>query len=107
MLTESPGSDLVRLPGSRLAGPFSGACSGPPGRQRGIALVLVLWILILLTVTTGAFALMARMDQLEANQLLSGTKARFWAEADTESFGHIHKHPPTKTKYSPTHHAIL
>ncbi|MEM1412061.1 MAG: hypothetical protein AAGH19_06850 [Pseudomonadota bacterium] len=53
----------------------------PPARQRGIALVLVLWILILLTITTGAFALMARMDQLEANQLLSGTKARFWAEA--------------------------
>lgn len=49
--------------------------------QRGIALVLVLWILILLTITTGAFALMARMDQLEANQLLSGTQARFWAEA--------------------------
>ncbi|KAA9130770.1 general secretion pathway protein GspK [Marinihelvus fidelis] len=50
-------------------------------RQRGIALVLVLWILVLLTVTTGAFALMARMDQLEANQLLSGTQARMWAEA--------------------------
>lgn len=50
-------------------------------RQRGIALVLVLWVLVLLTVTTGAFALMARMDQLEANQLLSGTQARFWAEA--------------------------
>jgi len=55
----------------------------PPGprRQRGVALVLVLWILILLTITTGAYALMARMDQLEANQLLSGTQARFWAEA--------------------------
>lgn len=52
-----------------------------PRSQRGLALVLVLWILILLTVTTGAFALMARMDQLEANQLLSGTRARFFAEA--------------------------
>jgi general secretion pathway protein K len=52
-----------------------------PEAQRGLALVLVLWILILLTVTTGAFALMARMDQLEANQLLSGTRARFYAEA--------------------------
>lgn len=50
------------------------------GRQQGIALVLVLWILILVTVTTGAYALMARMDQLEANQLLSGTQARLWAE---------------------------
>lgn len=42
---------------------------------------MVLWVLILLTVTTGSYALMARMDQLEANQLLSGTQARFWAEA--------------------------
>lgn len=50
-------------------------------RQRGIALVLVLWVLILVTVATGAFAMMARMDQLEANQLLSGTQARLWAEA--------------------------
>lgn len=51
------------------------------GRQSGIALIMVLWMLILVTVTTGAFALMARMDQLEANQLLSGTQARLWAEA--------------------------
>jgi len=50
-------------------------------QQQGIALILVLWILILITVATGAFALMARMDQLEANQLLSGTQARLWAEA--------------------------
>ncbi len=49
--------------------------------QQGIALVLVLWILILVTVASGAFALMARMDQLEANQLFSGTQARLWAEA--------------------------
>ncbi len=51
------------------------------GRQKGIALVLVLWILILVTVASGAFALMARMDQLEANALLSGTQARLAAEA--------------------------
>jgi general secretion pathway protein K len=50
-------------------------------RQRGIALVLVLWIVILVTVASGAFALMARMDQLEANALLSGTQARLIAEA--------------------------
>lgn len=53
-------------------------------RQRGIALVLVLWVLVLLTITTGSYALMARMDQLEANQLLSGTQARLWAEAGLE-----------------------
>lgn len=49
--------------------------------QRGIALVLVLWVLLLLTIITGSFALMARMDRLEANSLLSGTQARLSAEA--------------------------
>ena len=50
-------------------------------RQRGIALVLVLWLTVLLTIASGAFALMARVDQLEANALLSGTQARMIAEA--------------------------
>jgi general secretion pathway protein K len=50
-------------------------------RQNGIALVLVLWITLLVTITSGAYALMARMDQLEANALLSGTRARLIAEA--------------------------
>jgi len=50
-------------------------------QQRGIALVLVLWVLLLLTIITGAFSLMARMDRLEANALLSGTQARLGAEA--------------------------
>jgi len=50
-------------------------------KQRGIALVLVLWVLLLLTIITGSFALMARMDRLEANALLSGTQARLSAEA--------------------------
>jgi general secretion pathway protein K len=49
--------------------------------QHGIALVLVLWVLLLLTIITGSFALMARMDRLEANTLLSGTQARLSAEA--------------------------
>jgi general secretion pathway protein K len=49
--------------------------------QHGIALVLVLWALLLLTIVTGSFALMARMDRLEANALLTGTQARLSAEA--------------------------
>ena len=50
-------------------------------KQSGIALVLVLWVLLLLTIITGSFAMMARMDRLEANALLSGTQARLGAEA--------------------------
>lgn len=50
-------------------------------RQRGIALVIVLWILLLVTISTGAYTLMARMDQLEAHTVISGTRARLAAEA--------------------------
>ena len=49
--------------------------------QHGIALVLVLWALLLLTIVTGSFALMARMDRLEAHSLLHGTQARLSAQS--------------------------
>jgi general secretion pathway protein K len=52
-----------------------------PAKQRGVALVIVLWILILVTVATSSYALMARMDLLEANTLLSSTQARMASEA--------------------------
>ena len=50
-------------------------------RQEGVALVMVLWILLLVTISTSAYTLMARMDQLEAHTVLSGTRARLAAEA--------------------------
>jgi general secretion pathway protein K len=50
-------------------------------KQKGVALVLVLWILILVTISTGAYTLTARMDQLEAHTVLSSTQARLAAEA--------------------------
>jgi general secretion pathway protein K len=52
-----------------------------PVRQEGVALVMVLWILLLVTISTSAYTLMARMDQLEAHTVLSGTRARLAAEA--------------------------
>ena len=57
------------------------ARGGGRARQKGIALVLVLWILLLVTISTGAYTLTARMDQLEAHTVLSGTQARLAAEA--------------------------
>lgn len=50
-------------------------------RQRGVALVLVLWILLLVTISTSAYTLMARMDSLEAHTMLWSTRARLAAEA--------------------------
>ena len=49
--------------------------------QKGVALVIVLWILLLVTISTGAYTLMARMDQLEAHTVISSTRARMAAEA--------------------------
>jgi len=49
--------------------------------QSGIALVMVLWILLLVTISTGAYTLMARMDQLEAHTVMWSTRARLAAEA--------------------------
>lgn len=54
---------------------------GSRNKQKGVALVLVLWILLLVTISTGAYTLTARMDQLEAHTVLSGTQARLAAEA--------------------------
>jgi general secretion pathway protein K len=53
----------------------------PRRRQRGVALVIVLWILLLVTISTGAYTLMARMDQLEAHTVIAGTRARMAAES--------------------------
>lgn len=50
-------------------------------QQEGIALIIVLWILLLVTISTGAYTLMARMDQLEAHTVISSTRARMAAES--------------------------
>jgi len=42
---------------------------------------MVLWILLLVTISTGAYTLMARMDQLEAHTVISSTRARMAAES--------------------------
>ena len=49
--------------------------------QQGIALIIVLWILLLVTISTGSYTLMARMDQLEAHTVISSTRARMAAES--------------------------
>lgn len=49
--------------------------------QRGIALVLVLWVLMLITIASSAFALMARTDRLESHALMHGVKARLAAQS--------------------------
>ncbi len=52
-----------------------------PGRQRGIAFVLVLWVVAMLTILLGSFSLIARTENLQARHLFDTTQARYAAEA--------------------------
>lgn len=60
---------------------MSGGPGAGPRAHSGVALIMVLWVLLLVTITSGAFALMARMDQLEAHSVMWSTQARLAAEA--------------------------
>jgi len=48
---------------------------------RGVALIIVLWVLVLITITVGSFSVSARTENLQARQLLDGSRARYAAEA--------------------------
>lgn len=51
------------------------------GASRGIALIVVLWMLALLTIVIGTFAVLARTETLQSRFLFDTTDARYAAEA--------------------------
>jgi general secretion pathway protein K len=53
-------------------------------RAHGVALLLVLWLLVLLTGVVSVFALTARTEALQGNYLSRSTTARYAAEAGVE-----------------------
>jgi len=53
----------------------------PVRSSRGIALIVVLWMLVLLTVVIGTFSVLARTESLQARFLFDTTDARYAAEA--------------------------
>ena len=55
--------------------------SGSPRRDRGVAFVLVLWAIAMLSVLLGSFALVARTEGLQSRHLFDTTTARYAAEA--------------------------
>ena len=69
--------------------------------QSGVALVMVLWILLLVTISTGAYTLMARMDVLEAHTMLWGTRARMAAEAGLNLTALALRDPDEFTRWIP------
>jgi len=56
-------------------------CKPGAGGERGIALIVVLWMLALLTIIVGTFAVLARTEALQARYLFDTTDARYAAEA--------------------------
>lgn len=50
-------------------------------RARGIAFVLVLWVIAMLAILLGSFSLVARTENLQARHLFDTTQARYAAEA--------------------------
>lgn len=53
----------------------------PFSAETGVALIIVLWVLVLVTITVGSFSVSARTENLQARQLLDGTRARYAAQA--------------------------
>jgi general secretion pathway protein K len=52
-----------------------------PSGQRGVAFVLVLWVIALVTILLGSFAVIARTENLQAQHLFRSVTARYAAEA--------------------------
>jgi general secretion pathway protein K len=68
-------------------------------RQRGVALILVIWVIALMTILLGSFALIARTENLESRHLFDGTSARYSAEAGLERAVYELRNPDVTTRW--------
>lgn len=70
-------------------------------RQRGIALVVVLWVMVLLTIVVGIYAVLARTETLQARFLFDVTEARYAAEAGVHRAVFEMRNPDLYTRWVP------
>lgn len=70
-------------------------------RQRGIALIVVLWILVLLTIVVGTYAVLARTESLQSRFLLDTTRARYAAEAGIHRAAYEMRNGDMETRWVP------
>lgn len=70
-------------------------------RQRGIALIVVLWILVLLTIVVGTYAVLARTESLQSRFLFDTTRARYAAEAGVHRAAYEMRNPDMETRWVP------
>jgi general secretion pathway protein K len=71
----------------------------PVKTERGIVLVLVLWILVLLTVLAASFVSSSNSEGLQARYLMNTTRARYAAEAGLHRAVYELKNPIQDTRW--------
>lgn len=68
-------------------------------KQSGVALLIVLWVLVLLTIVSGTLALLARAENLEARTLFDGSRARMGALAGFQRAVYEMRNPDLESKW--------
>lgn len=69
-------------------------------KSRGIALILVMWLLVLITILIGTFAVLARSENLEARNAFDTVRARAAAEAALHRAAFEMRNPDLETKWT-------
>lgn len=68
-------------------------------RQRGVAFILVLWVIALMSILLGSFAVIARTENLQARHLFDATAARYAAEAGIHRAIYEMRNPDPLTRW--------
>ena len=77
-----------------------GICHRPSAGQRGVALILVMWLLVLITILVGTFAVLARSENLEARNLFDSVRARAAAESALHRAAFEMRNPDLETRWT-------
>jgi len=72
-----------------------------PARQHGIALIVVMWILVLLTIVVGTYAVLARTEAMQSRFLFDTTRARYAAEAGIHRAAYEMRNSDIETRWVP------
>jgi len=71
------------------------------GHSRGVVLIVVLWILVLLSITVGFYSVLARTETLQSRFLFDVTQARYAAEAGLHRAVFEMRNPDFQTRWVP------
>ncbi len=72
-----------------------------PASQRGVAFIVVIWLMALLVILLGAFALIARTEGMHARHLYDAAVARYAAEAGINEAAYFLSVPDPQMRWTP------